>query len=95
MSIRLSTFVKQSSEQLSCPLNQEVAVLNLKNTIYYSLEGIGPFVWEQLMEKKTVENICSAVAKRFEVEVAQCEEDVIEFLNELARAGLIDASNSL
>ncbi len=67
MSLGPSTLVQQAKEQLSCPLNEEVAILNLKSTLYYSLEGVGPFIWQQLSEEKTVKEIVVAVVKRFDV----------------------------
>ncbi|MGA8172279.1 MAG: PqqD family protein [Methylocystis sp.] len=94
MSLGPSTLVQQAKEQLSCPLNEEVAILNLKSTLYYSLEGVGPFIWQQLSEEKTVKEIVVAVVKRFDVDELQCEADVIAFLNELGAAGLIQTSDS-
>ena len=89
MSIDPTTLVKRTKEQLSCPLNEEVAILNLKSTLYYSLGGVGPFVWQQLTEEITVKDLCAAVVSQFDVDEQQCEVDICEFLNELVAAGLV------
>jgi hypothetical protein len=38
MPIELSTVVKKSKEQVSCSLNDEVAILNLKSALYFGLD---------------------------------------------------------
>ena len=47
MDARLSvhSIVIASPEQVSCPLGEEAAILNLKNTVYYGLNPVGARVW--------------------------------------------------
>jgi hypothetical protein len=45
MQIELATTVKQSTEQVSCNLNGEIAILNLKSTLYFRLDEVGACIW--------------------------------------------------
>jgi hypothetical protein len=92
MRIDSTMLIKQAEDQVSCPLQEEVAILSLKSTFYYSLAGVGSFVWQQLVEQKSVKDVCASVVDQFDVNVQLCELEIIEFLNELFEAGLIQVS---
>lgn len=90
MSIELSTVVKQTEHQVSCGLNGEVVILNLKSTLYFGLDKLGAYIWQELSEPRAVGDVCKAVLDRYDVDEARCHADVIEFLAKLRQAGLID-----
>jgi Coenzyme PQQ synthesis protein D (PqqD) len=94
MLIELCTVVKQSKHQVSCNLNDEVAILNLKSTLYFGLDGVGVYIWQELSEPRVVSELCKAVLDRFDVDEDRCHADVIEFLTTLGDAGLIDFETS-
>lgn len=89
MAIGLSTLVKHSTDQVSCNLNSEVVVLNLKSTLYFGLDEVGACIWNSLRDPKRVSDICRIVMDRFEVKEEQCCADVLDFLGNLDKAGLI------
>lgn len=80
----------RSADHVSCDLNGEVAILNLKSTLYFGLNQVGGIVWDALSEPKTVADICRAVLDRFDVDEARCHKDVLELLSKLDEAGLIE-----
>ena len=90
MSIELSTVVKQTERQVSCNLNDDVVILNLKSTLYFGLDKLGAYIWEVLSEPRAVSEVCKAVLDRYDIDEARCQTDVIEFLAKLGEAGLID-----
>jgi hypothetical protein len=94
MAIELSTMVKQSKHQVSCDLNDEIAILNLKSTLYFGLDEVGAYIWQALSEPRAVSELCTALLDRYEVDAARCHIDVIEFLTRLEEAGLIDFAPS-
>ena len=94
MLIELSTTVMQSKDQVSCNLNDEVAILNLKSTLYFGLDEVGAYIWQALVEPRAVSELCKAVLDRFDVDEARCRTDVLEFLTELDQAGLIEFVSS-
>ena len=88
--IDISTVVRRSKDQVSCNLNDEIAILNLKSTFYFGLNEVGAGVWQALGEARVVREVCKLVAEGFDVDEIQCEEDVLAFLIELREAGLIE-----
>lgn len=86
----LSTVVKKSAAQVSCVLNEEVAVLNVERALYFGLQGVGAFVWDRLEEPRTVAALCDEVLAEFDVPQEVCQRDVIAFLDSLREAGLVD-----
>ncbi|MBR2813854.1 MAG: PqqD family protein [Reyranella sp.] len=86
----LSTVVKKSAAQVSCVLNEEVAVLNVERALYFGLQGVGAFVWDRLEEPSTVAALCEAVLEEFDVPPEVCRRDVMAFLDSLSEAGLVD-----
>ena len=90
MKIRGSTIVKKSQNQVSCNLNDQVAILNLKSSLYFGLDEVGTYIWEALGSPQSVDTLCAAMRERFEVDEVLCADDVLKFLTELQRAGLVD-----
>jgi hypothetical protein len=90
MKIELATIVKQSTEQISCNLNEEIAILNLKNTLYFGLDEVGACIWEAMSEPRKVSDVCKRVLERFDIGEEQCQADVIEFVGRLDEAGLVE-----
>ena len=86
----LSTVVKKSAAQVSCVLNEEVAVLNVERALSFGLQGVGAFVWDRLEEPRTVAALCEAVLQEFDVPPDVCQRDVMAFLDSLSEAGLVD-----
>lgn len=85
-----TTILRQTSRQVSCTLNDEVAVLNLDQAVYYGLEGVGGRIWQALTEPRSVAELCAIVLAEFDVSHAECETDVVRFLEHLRDVGLIE-----
>jgi len=78
-----------SKEQVSCDLAGEVAIVNLKNGVYYGLDPTATRIWELLVEPRTFEDICSSMLRIYDVERPTLEADVRAFVGELATQGLV------
>ena len=88
----LSTVVKKSAQQVSCNLNDEVALLHLDTAFYFGLQGVGAQIWEGLDKPRTVADICDDITRDFDVSPAACQADVVRFLAGLQEAGLIETA---
>jgi hypothetical protein len=93
MAIDLSTLVKQSPAQVSTALDEEIVILNLENSLYFGLEGVAACIWNAIKEPTNAAEICREVMDRFEVGEEQCRTEVLEFLEQLATAGLIETTS--
>jgi hypothetical protein len=88
--LSLQTTVIVSSQQVSCPLGDEAAILNLKNSVYYGMNPVGATVWNLLKQPKTVAEIRDAIIEEYEVDESRCEQDLLILLEEMRSEGLIE-----
>ena len=88
--LSLQTTVMVTSQQVSCPLGDESAILNMKNSVYYGVNPVGATVWNLLREAKTVGQIRDAILDEYEVDEVRCEKDLFALLEEMRSEGLIE-----
>lgn len=84
------TVVVVSSGQLSCDLEGEKVILDLKNGAYYGLDPVGSRILSLLQEPRQVSQVRDALLEEYDVEPERCEQDVIALLGELAAHGLVE-----
>jgi len=89
-SLSLHSIVVAISEQVSCPLGDESAILNLKNSVYYGMNPVGARVWNLVQQPKSVSQLRDALLEEYEVEAAQCERDLLDLLEQMRVEGLIE-----
>lgn len=82
--------VVASSDQISCNLGDEKAILHLKNEIYYGLNATAAVVWQMVQAPKTFSEICAAVVEEFDVDPEQCQKDLRSLLEDLHTHGLLE-----
>jgi hypothetical protein len=85
--------VVAAKDQVSSDLGGEVAILDLKDGVYYGLDEVGARVWELVQEPALVSAIQARIIEEYEVEHARAERDVIALLQQLANEGLIQVSD--
>ena len=56
----------------------------------YSFNGTGSLIWKLLESPRTVTQLATAVAQAYEVETAQAERDVTNFVSEMKSVGLVE-----
>lgn len=76
------------------PLDDGVAVLDAEQNIYYSLDGIGPFLWSRLIEGQTFAGMCKATADSFDVDEVTARVDIAEWIESMTALGLIAQNNA-
>jgi len=89
-SLRTSSIVVVAKEQVSCPLGEEAAVLNLENSVYYGLDSVGARVWTLLQQPRSVGELRDTLLSEFEVEARRCEQDLLALLESMRSEGLIE-----
>ena len=93
--ITLGSVVQASSVQVSCDLEGDAAILNLKTGAYYRLDRVGALVWKLIEQPRTVASVRDALLAAYEVEAELCERDLFELLGRLAGEGLIEVRAQL
>ena len=56
----------------------------------FAVNVVAEFIWERMDGKNTLDQIVGEVAAHFDVGEGQARSDVVEFVDELSQAGLID-----
>jgi hypothetical protein len=56
----------------------------------FAINVVAEFIWERMDGRKTMDQIVGDVSAQFEVDEKQARSDVMEFLAELDKAGLIE-----
>ncbi len=79
-----------SKDQVSCDLEGEAAILNLKNSVYYGLDPVGARVWQLIQEPMTLGQIHDILQAEYDVEAAQLEADIRDLVEQLAEQGLVE-----
>lgn len=80
--------ISAAKDAVACEFGDGLALLNLKSNIYYSLNGVGAFIWELIQEPKSIADIRSAVLASYDVDAERCKADVEALLKGLAENGL-------
>jgi hypothetical protein len=70
-------------------LDGGIALLDTERNVYYTLRGIGPFLWEQLAQGRSFTELCRAVEDRYDVSFDTASSDIADWLGEMTASGLI------
>jgi Coenzyme PQQ synthesis protein D (PqqD) len=88
--IALDSIVYATADQVSCDLDGEAAILNLRNGTYFGLDPIGAFIWKQLVQPQSVGSIAAAMLEHYDVEPERCQNDLLALLHQLDERGLLE-----
>ena len=88
--LSVHSIVKATSEQVSCPLGEESAILNMKNSVYYGMNQVGTRVWNLLQQPRSVEELRDVLVSEYEVEPGRCEQDLLSLLEKMWNEGLVE-----
>lgn len=81
--------VVATGDAVACEFGKGLALLHLKSNTYYSLNGVGAYIWEQVQEPRSIADISNAVLARYNVDPERCKADVEGLLKGLTEAGLV------
>jgi hypothetical protein len=90
----LATFSSHARYQASpeverADVGDEAVLLCMADGRYYGLNAVARFIWAQLAEPRTPEEMVDAVLAEFRVDRASCAADVSRLLSELLERGLV------
>ena len=88
-SIRSSTF-RRNANLIGASLDEELVMMSVEHGQYYGLGGVGPRVWELIEAPRTYEQLVEQILEEFEVEREVCEKDMLEFLEQMEKLGLVE-----
>jgi hypothetical protein len=80
---------------VSCVLDGEAAILNIKNGEYYGLDEVGSSVWGIMSQPHTIAEIVCQITSEYEVDAARCAADLLSLISQLAVRGLVEISDQV
>jgi hypothetical protein len=89
-SLSVQSVVVAAGEQVSCPLGEESAILNLKNSVYYGINPVGTRVWSLLKQPRSIKELRDTLLNEYEVDAELCERDLLTLLEKMRSEGLIE-----
>jgi hypothetical protein len=83
--------MNNSSDQVSGDLQEgDLAILNLKDGVYYGLNPVGSRIWSLLQAPKSVAEIRDTLLAEYNVETDVCTRELIDLLSHLSSRQLIE-----
>jgi hypothetical protein len=89
------SIVRPTGDAVSCEVDGQATILNIRTGNYFGLDDVGAAVWRIMSLPRTVAEIVQEITNEYDVEVAQCENDLVSLLSELARHGLVEIGDSV
>ncbi len=89
MNLTLSGQANPSDDVLFQEVGGESVLLNLASESYFGLDPIGTRIWVLLGEDGSLQRAFDILADEYEVEPAQLEADLLDLVQKLAEAGLV------
>ena len=87
--LTMSTVLARSPEPLAAKIDDEIVMLDPKQSTYFGLDAPGAAIWEMLDEPRSLAEVCDRLVDHFEVDDDTCRRDVLPFATELVEAGLV------
>jgi hypothetical protein len=88
-----STVVVSSQQVSGDLLDGEVAILNLPDGVYYSLDEVGGRIWNLIQQPKTVRELTEILLQEYDIDPEICSHELMDLLQDLAEHGLIIINN--
>ncbi len=87
--LNASTVVVAADELLSGEFDADAVILDLRNGVYYGLDGAGARIWQLLQRPNSLAALRDALVAEYEVPRRRCEADLRDLLRDLLDRGLI------
>ncbi|MDQ1701963.1 MAG: hypothetical protein QOF57_1215 [Frankiaceae bacterium] len=71
-------------------IDGEIVVLDLTSSQYFTISGSGVLLYDRLALGATEDELVDAVLTEYEVDAAIARADVVEFVQKLSDAGLVE-----
>jgi Coenzyme PQQ synthesis protein D (PqqD) len=85
----MDTVVVRSSEPITRSVDDELVMLDRRQSRYFALGATGHRIWTLLEQPQTVDALCDALQEEFDVSAEACRQDVLAFLEQLSEADLV------
>lgn len=81
--------IARTGDWLSAPVDQELLMMSVRQSVYLALTEVGARIWELLETESTLDGICETLQREFDVTADICRAEVRLFLEQMAEQGLV------
>ncbi len=81
---------KHQSHVVFTELNGEIAILNSKTGIYFTLDDVGAFIWQLLNQPMDEMGLTKLVTDEYEIDEETAKQDIQELLQHLIKEELVE-----
>jgi hypothetical protein len=92
--LSLDTVVCASSNQVSSRVGDEVVILDLDSSLYYSLDPVGARIFELLQQPARLDAVLEAMVSEFDVDRQTARTDLLTLVDALVAQKLVEARAS-
>ena len=84
----------RNSKTISGRLHDELVMMDLNQGKYFSLNPVATRIWDLLEKPLSIDDLCLLLVNEYEVDPAQCRNDVEEHLTEMVRLQLVNGNET-
>lgn len=79
---------------IASEVDGEVVALNIDKGTCYGLNRVGSRVWSLMAAPVSVSELCAELVRRYDVDLATCQVQVLDLLEELRTEGMIEVRDT-
>jgi len=92
MKLTEQTIIRRNNDILASDIDGEKVMMSIQQGEYYGLGKTGSFIWDHIEQPISIKKLVDLITEKYEVSKAQCLNDIMPFLNDLAEKKLIVCS---
>jgi len=87
------TILQRNPNQLFTMIDDEVVMLNIKHEEYLNLNSHASYIWQQLENPHSFDELTDQLCSVYNVEKKLCIKDTLDFINDLVEKDIIKIIN--
>lgn len=87
--VNLDTTIVRNTDLMAVPMDGDLVMMSISQGTYYGINPVGGRIWSLLEQPASVASLCNTIVSEFEVSKEQCEQDVLQFVEQLLKAGVV------
>jgi len=87
--ITLDTIVRKNDDIFTGTIDNEMVAISIQSGKYYQLNKTGSRILALLDHPHSVRELCEAMQAKYKIESDVCQDDILEFMKDMANKNLI------
>jgi hypothetical protein len=92
--LTLATVVSATANQVHSRVDDDLVILDLDRSLYYSLDAVGARVFELLQQPTRLDVVADTIVAEFEVDAPTARKDLLALVDTLIAQKLVEARAS-